>query len=240
MKAPERRSDEDPIQAEAEKILEARKLGADELWSAYERIAHGYAHLSRTFMKTVRISDQYQMRLRELNAALADASRVDYLTGLLNRRAFFEGIEPERSRARRHGRTLCVLMADIDDFKLVNDSHGHDAGDLALKGVARLLDAVLRKEDMKVRWGGEEFLAILPETGIGGGAATAEKLRALVEANAFPTHGAPIRLSISVGIALDDGGDIDAVISRADQALLEAKRAGKNRVMVSSAASSQP
>jgi diguanylate cyclase (GGDEF)-like protein len=225
---------EDPVELEARRVLGEKNLGAGELRSAYEGILEAYIHLRRNFMKTVRISDQYQSRLKELNAALADASRIDYLTGLLNRRAFFDEIEVERSRARRHDRAFCVLMADIDDFKRVNDELGHDAGDHALAGVARLFEATLRKEDIKVRWGGEEFLALLPETGIAGGAATAEKLRSLVEASAFKVAGKPIKLSMSLGIAEDTGADIDAVIRRADQALLEAKRSGKNRVIVAS------
>jgi len=225
---------------QAKRILEDPSFSGDPLREHYQVLADAYGRVLRTFMKTIRISDGYQLRLKQLNAALDEAVRTDYLTGLLNRRAFFELIKTEASRSRRHERSLCILMADIDRFKLVNDNWGHDTGDRALGEAARIFSTSLRSEDLKVRWGGEEFLALLPETGLDGAAAAAEKLRAMFEATAINAGGRSILLTMSVGVAEGAAEDPDAVIRAADLALLEAKRTGRNKVVVAGPPTSSP
>ena len=222
----------DPFLERTREVLADPAYAGNPLLEQYRELADRYAHVIRTFTKTVHISDGYQLRLKELNAALDEAVRTDYLTGLMNRRAFFDRVRPELSRSRRHERSLCILMGDIDRFKTVNDQYGHDVGDMVLRETARTFASSLRSEDLKVRWGGEEFLALLPETDANGAAAAAEKLRSVIEQSAIDVAGSSVRVTISIGIAEERGDDPEAAIRAADQALLEAKRTGRNRVVV--------
>jgi len=222
----------DPFLERTREVLTDPAYAGNPLLEDYRELADRYAHMMRTFMKTVHISDSYQLRLKELNVALDEAMRTDFLTGLLNRRAFFDRVRPELSRSRRHRRPLCVLMGDIDSFKAVNDRYGHDVGDKVLQETARTFSSALRSEDLKVRWGGEEFLALLPETDAAGAATAAEKLRAIIEQTSFDVAGNSIKVTISIGLAQEDGDDPETAIRAADQALLEAKRTGRNKVVV--------
>ena len=222
----------DPFLEHTREVLTDRAFAGNPLLEDYRELADRYAHMVRTFMKTVHISDSYQLRLKELNAALDEAMRTDFLTGLMNRRAFFDRVRPELSRSKRHQRPLCILMGDIDRFKGVNDLYGHDVGDKVLQETARTFSSALRSEDLKVRWGGEEFLALLPETDADGAAAAAEKLRSLIEQTPFEVTGTAIHMTISIGIAEERGDDPEAAIRAADHALLEAKRTGRNKVVV--------
>jgi diguanylate cyclase (GGDEF)-like protein len=168
-------------------------------------------------------------------AKLEELAMRDELTGLHNRRYFFERLGEELGRARRHARPLALAMIDLDHFKLVNDQHGHWAGDRVLRRVAKLILENSRAHDTVARYGGEEMALILPETDQAGALALAEKLRAAVEAREFDIgRNEPIRLTISLGlVCLDtagrENGDVDSAIKRADQALYRAKEAGRNR-----------
>jgi two-component system, cell cycle response regulator len=130
------------------------------------------------------------------------------------------------SGARRHGRPLAVAMVDLDGFKAVNDRHGHDAGDQVLVAAAEALQRALRAEDVLGRLGGEEFLALLPDTGEEAAARTAERLRAAVA-----RAGGPVRVTASVGWAVLRSGEApDELVRRADDALYAAKEEGRDRV----------
>lgn len=161
-------------------------------------------------------------------------ARTDELTGLPNRRAFFESAEAERARAVRYGSELAVLMIDIDHFKAVNDTYGHRAGDLVLQHLGQTCIGVLRGVDVLGRVGGEEFAVLLPETGLPAAAEVAGRLRAAVEeARVALPEGAPLRITVSVGVAGLQGEEtLDTLVSRADTALYEAKRGGRNCVRV--------
>lgn len=222
----------DPVLEKAKQIVVDPSFANDPLLDSYRELTEAYGRTLRIFNKTMRISDGFQRRLKELNAALDEAVRTDYLTGLMNRRAFFERVVPEMSRSRRHERPVCVLMADIDRFKQVNDSFGHDAGDRVLKETARIFASSLRSEDLTARWGGEELLAFLPETELAGAVAAAEKLRSVIEQSVVPVAGRVIRITLSVGVAEGLEEDPEVIIRAADQALLDAKRQGRNRVVV--------
>lgn len=155
----------------------------------------------------------------------------DELTGLWNRRFLQRRLAAELHAARRHGHGLSVAMVDVDHFKAVNDAHGHQVGDETLVVVAQRLTQAVRAEDVVGRWGGEEFLAILPRIDADGAHAVAERIRRdVAQAPAGPQQ---IAVTVSVGCAtLDDETSADLLLRRADEALYAAKRAGRNAVVV--------
>jgi diguanylate cyclase (GGDEF)-like protein len=172
--------------------------------------------------------------LRRVNRRIAAVAAMDALTGLLNRGSAAEAGRSALTAAQRLGEPLSVLMLDVDHFKQVNDRFGHAAGDEVLRQVAVVLRHGLRRSDHLARWGGEEFLLVLPATGLAEAAALGERQRAAmatatVQASA---DGAPLQVTLSVGVAMLQPGDstLDAVIARADAALYRAKRQGRNRV----------
>jgi|GEM_PF-483639 len=176
---------------------------------------------------------QTHLRLKKYREHLEDLTRIDPLTRLLNRRATLEHLESERRRAHRTGLVYALVLADIDDFKPVNDCHGHRCGDAVLAGVATLFKGRIRRSEQACRWGGEEFLLLLPSTDADGAAVVAEDLRALVEATPFTCNGKSIRVTVSFGIMADSGEQpFAACISKADDALYAAKRAGRNRTVI--------
>lgn len=155
---------------------------------------------------------------------------TDQLTGLNNRRRFKEFLDQELARRRRHPAPLSLLLLDIDHFKQVNDTHGHEVGDLVLKELAKLLLHNVRRSDTPARWGGEEFLVLLPATDAEAAVKLAEKLRLSVEKHDFPKVG---RVTASFGVASlqDDEDDESNLLRRVDQALYQAKNEGRNRVV---------
>lgn len=161
------------------------------------------------------------------------AARTDDLTGLSNRRHMLELIQYEMNRAERGGQPFSLLMIDLDDFKLINDSHGHDAGDAVLREVSRRLRETVRSHDSIARWGGEEFLLLLPETKHEGGLSLAKKLRQKVAATPFTLDNArqTLPLTATVGVSTYELGMTAAeCIKLADQSLYRGKQAGKDRV----------
>ncbi|HKX44337.1 MAG TPA: GGDEF domain-containing protein [Burkholderiaceae bacterium] len=159
-------------------------------------------------------------------------ARHDGLTGLLNRRAMQEAIDQQLDRSRRVGDTFAVVMLDIDHFKAINDRHGHAAGDQALTHTAALLQTSVRAVDRVGRFGGEEFIVLLPGVRLAHAAQTAEALRARLAEHQVPREGEPLALSASFGVAEWKGPmeDPSRLLMRVDQALYRAKRAGRNQV----------
>jgi diguanylate cyclase (GGDEF)-like protein len=156
---------------------------------------------------------------------------TDALTGLLNRYGLQRSLARELSEARRYNRLLSCLMIDMDHFKLVNDRFGHSVGDTALQQAARVLTEVVRGSDLVFRYGGEEFLALLPETDLEGAAALAEKIRSTAAGRLFGDGEHAFNLTLSIGAAsLSDGESGNDMIARADMALYQAKAHGRNRV----------
>ena len=158
----------------------------------------------------------------------------DALTGCFNRRHSMEVMDAELRRARRTRGTLSVVMFDLDHFKAINDRYGHLCGDAVLAQVGHRMKAVLRVSDMKCRWGGEEFLALLPETPVAGARRVAETLRHDLEQHPVLWNGHTVVITASFGIAEVMPGETDAsaVVGRADAALYQAKQDGRNRVEV--------
>jgi diguanylate cyclase (GGDEF)-like protein len=171
-------------------------------------------------------------RILELNAELERLAMTDELTDLPNRRAFFLQAKKEIGRSKRHGVPCALLMLDIDDFKVVNDTRGHDAGDRVLKGVAHVLMNGLRESDLPARLGGEEFAILLPHTGMEEALILAERLRRGVEKAGDTESEKDFRVTVSIGVAALGGenDEIDALLKRSDESLYNAKALGKNRV----------
>jgi diguanylate cyclase (GGDEF)-like protein len=162
---------------------------------------------------------------------------TDELTGLANHRRFQEAIDDEAERARRFGQPVALIMLDIDDFKAVNDTYGHQQGDVVLAEVARVLRARSRDIDSPARYGGEEFALILPQTDLEGAYHLAERVREGIEALRVPRNGAPgaepLAVTASLGVAAlpETASEARELLARADAALYEAKRAGKNNTV---------
>jgi diguanylate cyclase (GGDEF)-like protein/PAS domain S-box-containing protein len=160
-------------------------------------------------------------------------SRHDPLTGLLNRRSMQEKLDEERQRCQRTGSAYSTIMLDIDRFKDFNDRYGHECGDLVLRRVAEAMDDAVRATDSVARWGGEEFLILLPETSCVGGAELAEKIRRRIEAERIAYGGESFGVTVTAGISTFEADDasVDDCVRRADEALLKGKESGRNRVI---------
>lgn len=178
---------------------------------------------------------ELQEELEEKNRELERLSISDGLTGLLNHRHIQEVVREEFERAKRTREALAVVMFDLDHFKKVNDTYGHQVGDRVLQEMARILRRTAREIDKLGRYGGEEFIAVLPDTGIDDAATFAERVRERVERNPFAVGRArPLHLTVSAGAATYPHPAVynpRTLIHRADQALYAAKAAGRNRVV---------
>ncbi len=173
----------------------------------------------------------------QMSAMYEDAQRLattDALTGLLNRRAFLEVVERERARSDRHVLPFSLMLLDIDHFKRVNDTRGHAAGDAVLKGVARVLTTVARRSDLVARWGGEEFVIALPQTGEAGARIAAERVRRAIAAAVHPMpEGEPLVVNASIGVSSSESPwKPETLIGAADTAMYAAKARGRNRVEI--------
>lgn len=169
----------------------------------------------------------------EARQRLGEMASTDQLTGLLNRRAIWPLLNHELEHAQRAGTPFSLILGDLDLFKKVNDTYGHDIGDMVLRETARRLGNALRRQDILCRWGGEELLVLLPDTDSRGVLQVAEKLRASMADSTIAAGNHHIHQTISLGVASFRQGDtIEAITKRADEALYLAKHRGRNRVEV--------
>lgn len=174
-----------------------------------------------------------ELELRLANRELAVLAQTDPLTGALNRRTFFSLAEREMGRRRRTGCDIALLALDIDHFKMINDTHGHDAGDRVLAQFADQIAQTIRVQDVFARLGGEEFALILPDASLAQAAETGERLRRFVEQTPIHTDVGPIKITVSMGGAIVQPGEasVEPALRRADKALYRAKHCGRNRVV---------
>ena len=182
--------------------------------------------MSRTTLFDISERKKYELQLKEL-------SNTDALTGLTNRRHFYELAEAEINRARRHGSDLVLALADVDHFKAINDRHGHASGDRVLVKLSDIFRQSLRTIDLMARIGGEEFVFVLPNTRLDTGEHVLNRLRADIASAAFQSgSGDMVTVTISIGVTRlrPDDASLDGILSRADSLLYEAKRNGRNQL----------
>jgi diguanylate cyclase (GGDEF)-like protein len=195
------------------------------------RDALHYFNLFGTMLILTFLAGCYDYLIHKAQAALRAMADTDPLTSLLNRRAMTDIVARQEAHVRR-GRSLSFVLCDIDHFKRINDTRGHEAGDAVLKAVSEALRQSVREVDHLARWGGEEFLAVLPDTDHAGAEGVAQRLRQAVEAIAVAI-GERIPVSITLGVATVQAGEsADQAIARADAALYAGKRSGRNRVVM--------
>jgi len=205
-----------------------RKNGVEFLASAMiHRIEVGEKYFYAAAIRDV--SDE-----KKTEEVLIKLASTDPLTGVFNRREFLQLADQEGHRSQRYGRPLSVMILDIDHFKKLNDTYGHAAGDKALQKFAQVCSNALRSIDIFGRWGGEEFVALLPETDVDGASVIAERLRRMVEESTVVYNETNIKLTCSIGVGQYTSTEtsVDAPLGRADQAVYEAKESGRNRVCV--------
>jgi diguanylate cyclase (GGDEF)-like protein len=218
------------------------RTGTDDIVAGLRGGAHDYlkkpfesAELLARVGSAIRVK-QLQDELWQRNAELDRISRTDGLTGLYNRWHLQDELERQRSTARRHEYQLGVILFDIDHFKRINDTYGHPSGDLVLCEFASRLGQELRAGDIAGRWGGEEFLVILPRTDLDGAVDVAERIRTATAAMPVTAAGEQIIVTVSGGCALGLPDAPEDIIRAADACLYRAKADGRNRIVSASPA----
>ena len=178
--------------------------------------------------------EEQNIKLTEAYNKMEELAKTDILTGLSNRRDMYQKIKHETDRFERNEKPFIILMGDIDNFKKINDTYGHDAGDHVLTSVSSLMLSFMRKQDIVGRWGGEEFLLLLPETNMAGGKKIAEKLRLRIKNESIEYKGNILNVTITIGVSVYDRvRDVNESIKEADKAMYFGKIRNKNCVVTS-------
>ncbi len=226
---------------EKEDIIRGFEVGAVDYiskpFNSYELIARIRTHveLSQSRRNLLELNKKLEKANRELiilNQKLKKRSITDTLTGLYNRRYMMKKLKEEKNRCERNNRCFSVIISDIDNFKKFNDKYGHDCGDYVLKAITQTMQDSIRKQDILSRWGGEEFLFLLPETDGYGAEVLGEKVRSKIEKTKYKYEDLELSVTMTFGIAefsCDIG--IDKTIKKADEALMKGKETGKNKVV---------
>ncbi|HZF81690.1 MAG TPA: GGDEF domain-containing protein [Rubrivivax sp.] len=176
---------------------------------------------------------QHKASLEDAYARIQRLSVRDELTGLLNRRHLNTALESQQLNVDRGGASACVAMLDIDHFKQINDTYGHAGGDVVLKSFARLGEQNFRGIDLVARWGGEEFLVLMPHTAMDSAVRALQRLLVAVKAQSYPSLDPDLRITISIGVAcFKPGESVTGLVERADRALYAAKIGGRNRLVI--------
>ena len=203
---------------------------------AFIIILHDFddSYLKKALSKNINKLNLSNKNLEEINKNLNEIATIDFLTNIPNRRYFFDISEKEFHLAKRYNNNYSLLVIDIDYFKMVNDSFGHDVGDEILKLISSTITKSLRKSDIHARIGGEEFAILLLNTDIDGAKLFSDKLKDTVEATIYKNNDVEINVTISVGVTVSKQEDknIQEIFKRADQALYLAKESGRNRVNI--------
>ncbi|MFW5710480.1 MAG: diguanylate cyclase [Spirochaetota bacterium] len=207
-----------------------------ELKAYREKVEEINIQLNKEILKGIKMQEELEaskVELVEMNRKLYEKATKDALTGLFNRRKMTDLIEYEYDRALRNQFPFSVIITDIDYFKAANDTYGHDCGDEILQEVSQILTSMTRKQDQVSRWGGEEFLLLLPETDTEGALTLAEKIRTKIEQSSYFCGKNELSITMTFGISCFTDGKTDkTVIKEADTALYHGKNSGRNRCVV--------
>ncbi len=188
--------------------------------------------LKRSVLTMAQELEEYINQLKSEKEKFEELAYTDPLTGLNNRRFFIENAKTIIDLSRRYGEPVSLLLLDVDNFKRINDEYGHDVGDLVLKKLAEVINKNIRSSDLPARFGGEEFVVLLPRTDEKGAVMVAERIRQDFRNSSVQVNGKEVWTSVSIGVAsLGEGEDLDTLIKKADSALYEAKGRGKDMVV---------
>ncbi len=216
-----------------EQIIGSRQFSGNSLLPEFGRLLEQFKRLAFQADATARENKRLKTQLVEMSRSLELTTRVDLMSGLANRRDILKKIEQEYSRALRHHRVFSLILADIDSFKIINDFYGFNFGDEVLVEIANVLKSCIRSEDVCARWGGEEFLFLLPETPIEGAVAVAHKICQSIAMTEFRVNKPGVRVTMSVGVSCySEGQTTFDCIALAEQALQQAKQSGRNQYAV--------
>ena len=231
--------------SEADDVVQGLESGADDYISKPYNFRELEARV-RAMLRIKRLQDELDQKNRELelvNKRLKKLSITDGLTELFNHRHVHQLLHDEFERSARTQESIAVVMMDLDRFKAVNDTYGHPTGDVILYETAQIIKDTAREIDMPGRYGGEEFIAILPDTGEEAGARFAERVRQAVEDHVFRDGATEVRMTVSCGVASFPAPGVDtpeALLKAADEALYQAKHGGRNQVVRASQATPSP
>lgn len=229
----------------SQKLINLDEIECNTLRSEYQVLAMEYNKLLKLSKKLISMADKSQKQLKDSNELVNDKvikltlaeqqlrkmTITDPLTGLLNRRGILNWLQDEGLNYKRHKIPFTLFVIDIDFFKDINDEYGHNIGDLTLKALADLMTDSIRSQDYIARWGGEEFLLVLPQTSLDGGCVIAEKMRKRIEEKTFIFKDFNINITISLGgCDFKDDITLSACLDMADKALYKSKHNGRNKV----------
>jgi len=216
-----------------EKVIEDIRHADNILLEEFTHLSDCYKKLVQRMSRLTTENEQLKTELVNMVRSLDLASRIDGMTGLANRRDIMEKIDREATRSQRHQRSFTILLINVDDFKKINEQHGYNAGDDVLVEIARVLRSCVRNEDICARWGGEEFLILLPETGTESSLPVANKVLESMSMTEFKANKPGIHITVSIGICEHNPAQtVQESIARVHQALLHAKMGGKNRYVI--------
>lgn len=204
-------------------------LGTSYTFEFKSRLIYSFLTVSCLFAFYEHVRQNSFHRIQEMSQKFEKQAMRDHLSGLLNRRGMREKLQQEFDRSQRYNNDLTVMMCDIDHFKVVNDQYGHDKGDDIIKSLGAIFQSGLRKQDSLARWGGEEYLFLLPETNANQGMQLAEKLRSKIEETQYKHDDKTFNITISIGLHQFTSTDtINQAITKADTNLYKAKEQGRN------------
>jgi diguanylate cyclase (GGDEF)-like protein len=195
-----------------------------------------YEQLTVELKQAKEKAEKFAHELKKVNEQLREMAFRDGLTGLYNHRYFQDLMDNELSRSRRYKKPISLIMFDLDHFKKINDEYGHPVGDIVLEKVSRTIENTIRASDLAIRYGGEEFAIVLPETDLRGAAILAERLRKAVEQMEIDINGCRIDVTVSVGVTCyypsTDKIEKSKIITEADNALYNSKNKGRNMISI--------
>jgi len=216
-----------------EKVIADVQHADNMLLGEFTHLSDCYKKLQQRLNRLTVENEQFRTELVNMVRSLNLASRIDGMTGLANRRDIMEKIDREATRSQRHQHPFTILLVNIDDFKMINDTHGYNTGDDVLVEISRVLRSCVRNEDICARWGGEEFLILLPETGTESSLPVANKILESMSMTEFKANKPGIHITVSIGVCEHNPSQsVQECISRVHQALLQAKKNGKNRYII--------